>query len=73
MSDEEKNWTKKKANLIFEIMRARFEDRVYEYLENGEYNTIEELDAWLDEKLRQYQAEHRAVKDYYDNLMENDS
>ena len=73
MPEEEKIWTKKKANLIFEIMRARFEDRVYEYLESGEYSSIEELDAWIDEKLRQYQAEHKAVKDYYDHLMGDDS
>lgn len=54
-------------------MRVRFEDRVYEYLESREYSSIEELDEWIDKKLRQYQAEHRAVKDYYDHLIGDDS
>lgn len=69
MDEEEREWTKNKRNLILTMMRQKFEEQVYEYLEKGEYQSLEEMDQWIDERLRQFEDERYAVKEYYDSKM----
>ena len=67
MTDEERiNFEKNKRCLILEMMKLRFEDRVYDYLESGEYKSMEELDEWIANALHQFEAERKQVKEYYD-------
>ena len=67
MTDEERiNFEKNKRGLILEMMKMRFEDRVYEYLEEGKYESMDELDAWISNVLQQFEAERKQVKEYYD-------
>jgi hypothetical protein len=69
MDEEEREWTKNKRNLILTMMRQKFEEQVYEYLEKGEYQSLEEMDAWIDERLHQFEDERRAIREYYNSKM----
>jgi hypothetical protein len=69
MNEEERRWTKNKCNLILTMMKQKFEDEVYAYLEKGEFNSLEEMDHWIDDKLRKFEDEREALRDFYDNLM----
>lgn len=66
MNDEERNWTKNKCNLILTMMKQKFEDEVYEYLEKSEFKSMDEMDAWIDERLHRFYDEREAVKKYYE-------
>ncbi len=65
MNDEQRN-AKIKRNLLIEMIRNKFEDEVFEYLEAGDYDSMEELDRWLDEKLQKLEAEENLVRSYYE-------
>lgn len=69
MDEEEREWTKNKRNLILTMMRQKFEETVYSYLEKGEYKSLEEMDEWVDNKLRQFEDERSAVREYYNAKM----
>ena len=62
----EEDWLREKKGLLTTMMRTRFEDRVYDKLETGDFHSIDELDAWLDEALTSFRSELQAVSDYYD-------
>lgn len=66
MNDEERNWTKSKCNLILTMMKQKFEDEVYEYLEKSEFKSMDEMDAWIDERLHRFYDERESVKKYYE-------
>jgi len=66
MNDEERNWTKNKCNLILTMMKQKFEDEVYEYLEKSEFKSMDEMDTWIDERLHRFYDEWEAVKKYYE-------
>lgn len=51
------------------MMRQKFEETVYSYLEKGEYKSLEEMDEWIDNKLRQFEDERSAVREYYNAKM----
>lgn len=65
MNDEQRN-AKVKRNLLIEMIRNKFEDEVFEYLEAGDYDSMEELDRWLDEKLQKLESEENLVRTYYE-------
>jgi len=69
MNDEMRARTKNKRNLILSMMKAKFEDRVYDYLDKGEYQSIDEMDEWVDEQLRLFENETTAVREYYNDKM----
>ena len=71
MTDETIERTERRRNLILTIMRAKFEDNVYEYLEEGAYSTVEELDSHIDAMLRHYETEVEALRSYYRALTES--
>jgi len=69
MNDEELEWTKTKRNLILTMMREKFEERVYAYLDGGEYKSMEELDKWVDDELHKFENERKQLKAYYNKIM----
>lgn len=69
MDEEEREWTKNKRNLILTMMQQKFEEQVYEYLEKGEYQSLDEMDQWIDERLHQFEDERHAVREYYNSKM----
>ena len=54
-----------KENLLINLLRNRFEEDVVDYLDNGEYSSIEELDAWLDEHMREFDEVCDKVREWY--------
>lgn len=70
MSKDEEKWIKNKAGLIVELMRMKFEERMYDAFETMDFKSIEELDAWVDIELRKFEDEKRAVKAYYNKLID---
>ena len=57
---------KNKRGLILTMMQQRFEENVYAILDEVNFQNMDELDAMLDEKLREYFDECDVVKEYYD-------
>lgn len=71
MTEEEKQiqWIKNRAGLVVTIMKQKFEENVYDAFEKQNFQSIEEMDEWVGEKLMQFENEKKAVKAYYDELV----
>ena len=71
MTEEEKQiqWIKNRAGLVVTIMKQKFEENVYDAFEKQNFQSIEEMDEWIGEKLMQFENEKKAVKAYYDELV----
>lgn len=71
MTEEEKQiqWIKNRAGLVVTIMKQKFEENVYDAFEKQNFQSIEEMDEWVGEKLIQFENEKKAVKAYYDELV----
>lgn len=71
MTEEEKQiqWIKNRAGLVVTIMKQKFEENVYDGFEKQNFQSIEEMDEWVGEKLLQFENEKKAVKAYYDELV----
>lgn len=54
-----------KKNLLKELLKAKFEDGVYKHLEECTEESMEELDAWLSDRLMKYLSERDMVIEYY--------
>lgn len=66
MNDEVREFEKRKNNLVQRLMHGIFEDACADYIENGNWTTASELDAWIDEKLKEHDEACQMVKNYYD-------
>lgn len=60
---------KQKRALLCTLMQEKFEERVMEYIESDKYESMEELDAWIDSAIRTYFDEIDTIKDYYDSKL----
>lgn len=69
MTKDEFEFTKRKKNLIEHMVTMRFEERLYDELLEKDFDTIEELDAYFDAKLRQYDIEQAQIRDYYNGIL----
>ena len=71
MTEEEKQiqWIKNRAGLVVTIMKQKFEENVYDGFEKQNFQSIEEMDEWVGERLMQFENEKKAVKAYYDELV----
>lgn len=67
MDDEQRELEKQKRGLLLTIMQAKFEDKVYAYLDSDKFESMDELDAWLSEALQQFCKERRMVREYYNS------
>ena len=67
MNDKEREFEERKKNLICTIMKEAFEEECVEYLKRSEWTTVEELDAWFDQRLSDYDETRNAIKEYYDS------
>ena len=54
-----------KENLLINLLHNRFEEDVVDYLDNGKYSSIEELDAWLDERMRELDEVCDKIREWY--------
>ena len=69
MNAEERDFEKRKNNIIQRLMHGIFEDACADYLQNGDWENVPELDEWLDEKLREHDEVCKTVREYYDAKM----
>lgn len=60
---------KQKKALLCTLMQEKFEERVMEYIESDKYESMEELDTWIDSAIRTYFDEIDTIKDYYDSKL----
>lgn len=67
MDDEQREFEKQKRGLLLTIMQAKFEDKVYAYLDSDKFESMDELDDWLSEALQQFCKERRMVREYYNS------
>ena len=67
--ETEAEFTERKKRLLLTLLRYRFEDTMMDILESTNYESMEELDADIDEKLRQYDEQTIMVREYYDELI----
>lgn len=72
MSDtirDEEFYLKAKRGFLTAMIQRRFEDNMYEYFSKHDFDTIEELDAFLDKELKRYYSDTDAVRSYYDSKL----
>lgn len=62
---------RQKRALLCTLMQEKFEERVMDYIESDKYESMEELDSWIDSAIRTYFDEIDTIKDYYDNKLKS--
>lgn len=67
--DQKIAWVNNKKNLLLKITKQRFEESVYEKLDEGGFDSIEELDDWLDKNMDALQRQRMAIGEYYDAML----
>ena len=65
--NDQTTMNKQKRGLLITMMQRKFENEVYDYLNNETFDNMESLDKWLDGALTQYFEECDAIKEYYDD------
>ena len=65
MNEEEMKFNKRKRNLILTLMQDQFEENMYEEFMDRNFRSLDEMDTFVDEKLRALDEEMRLVKEYY--------
>lgn len=66
MTKEEIRFEKRKANLIIDCMYEGLFDMVYHEIQSDKYATIEAVDRYVDEQLKQYDTAVKQVKEFYE-------
>ena len=66
MPREIENIEKKKKHLILSLMQAKFETNLMELIDDNDFESMEELDAEVDSRLRRFYDECDIVAKYYD-------
>ena len=69
MNEEERKLLKRKRNLIFSLMQDQFEENMYEEFMEREFESLDELDAFVEEWILAYDEELKLVDDYYNEKM----
>lgn len=58
-----------KREIILGIIGQKFQDSLDVYLSDANYESIDELDAWLDDRLKEYYAVVDKINEFYDNML----
>ena len=66
MSDEEREFEKRKLVLIRKMVQTDFEEACAHYVKDGGWTSVEELDTWFTNSLKAYDELQTTIKDYYD-------
>ena len=54
-----------KQGLLIKMIQRKFENSLYDYLNNADFADMDSLDKWLDKEISIYFDECDAVKAYY--------
>ncbi len=65
MNEEEMKFNKRKRNLILTLMQDQFEENMFEEFMDRDFESFDEMDEFVDEKLRALDEEMDLVKEYY--------
>lgn len=68
---EIENIERKKKSLLLTLMQYKFEENVSDLIDRHGFNSMDELDAEIDTRLRQYYEECNIVSDYYDKKLQD--
>lgn len=66
MSDEEREFEKRKLVLIRKMVQTDFEEVCANYVKDGGWTNVQELDEWFTNNLKAYDELQSTIKDYYD-------
>lgn len=69
MDEVDRDFEILKRNVILTIMKNSFEEGCRDYIETGKWKTIEELDEWIGDYLKQYMKAKNEVKNYYNEKL----
>jgi len=73
MTEDERSFEKKKANLIMELMDSNFFDRMYDEFKTMSFDSLDALDAFVDKSLKEHNDQKHQIKLYYDKKIGIDS
>ena len=65
MNDEEITFNKRKRNLILTLMQDQFEENMYEEFMERDFESFDDMDTFVGEKLKALDEEMDLVKEYY--------
>jgi len=66
------HFEKRKRSLLKSCIGDMFYDEVYETLKSSKYKTIEEMDEYLSNALKQYDTGMDAIDDFYTSRIDED-
>ena len=55
-----------KREMVINVINQKFEEGLYDYIGDANYESIEELDSWLDDRFREYYGAIDQVNKFYD-------
>lgn len=69
MSNEEREFEKRKLVLIRKMVQTDFEEACARYIKDGKWTSVEELDTWFTNSLKAYDELQLTIKNYFDKKM----
>jgi hypothetical protein len=66
MTQDERNFMKKKANLILNLMDSNFFDKMYDELKTRQFDSLDALDSFVNKALSEYIEQKQQIRLYYD-------
>ena len=63
--NERAQYIETKRDMLVSVINQKFEEGVYDYVGDATYESIEELDKWLDERFMEYYAAIDQINKYY--------
>jgi len=66
MTQDERNFMKKKANLILSLMDSNFFDQMYDELKTRQFDSLDALDSFVDKALSEHNEQKKRIRLYYD-------
>lgn len=66
MSEEEREFEKRKMKLINAMLNDILDKKCAEFLENGDWNTAEDLDRWFTDILNKNDELRETIRTYYE-------
>lgn len=73
MTEDERIFEKKKANLIMNLMDSNFFDRMYDEFKTMSFDSLDALDAFVDKALKEHYDQKHQIRSYYDEKIGIDS
>jgi len=73
MTEDERIFEQKKANLIMDLMDSNFYDRMYDAFKTLTFDSLDALDTFVDKALKEQQEQKHQIRLYYDKKIGIDS